>query len=225
MQHCLVESSEGDAADLPPVCSRAPIVRTAPRARRGKHNGVVTAMDLGQKRGRAIMRWKNAMLRCGDVCVRCAHAHCYKECRGCLVLLSSTEGVAFAQPGFKGAHGAHTGVLQRHSSVWRSCSRAFGAWAFHVRERRRLQKVRALASHVRLEPHVVFRPSVYVRPCPCVADRAKVCQGAHSSQLVPSCPKLAGGSTHRAERFCGAGPRNTMATRICGAGEPYPIWV
>ena len=118
----------------------------------------------------------------------------------------------------------YTRELKRYSRVWRSCSQAFGAWAFHVRERRRLQKVRALASHVRLEPHAVFRPSVYVRPCGCVADRAKVCQGALSSQLVPSCPKLAGGSTHRAERFCGAsaGRRNTMATRICGAGEPDP---
>ena len=68
LQHCLVESSEGDAADLPPVCSRAkPIVTTAPRARRGKHSGVVAALDLGQKRRRAIMRWKNVILRCGDM--------------------------------------------------------------------------------------------------------------------------------------------------------------
>jgi hypothetical protein len=68
----------------------------------------------------------------------------------CLVLLSSTKGVAFVHPGFWGTHGIHTGyswcthgVLKRYSSVWRSCSRAFGAWAFHMRKRRRLRKVRA----------------------------------------------------------------------------------
>jgi hypothetical protein len=206
------------------VCFAALPCRVLGGRRRGPAASVFASADREGRaacpKGQAQRNWCGhgpwAKATNGDHEVEERHAQVWRRFR---VVLAS-----LVQPGFRGAHGVH-GVLKRPSSVWHFCSRALRAWAFHVRERRRLRKVRPTASHVRLEPHAVFRPSVYVRPCRFVADRAKVCQGAHSSRLVPSCPKLAGCSAHGAERFCGAGPRNTMATRICGAGEPDTVWI
>ena len=48
----------------------------------------------------------------------------------------------------------------------RVCSRAFTAWAFHVRERHRLRKVRALLSCSRLESHASPELPASVHPCP-----------------------------------------------------------
>ncbi len=47
-----------------------------------------------------------------------------------------------------------------------ACSRAFNAWVFHVRERHRLRKVRALLLRSRLESHASPEVSSSAHPCP-----------------------------------------------------------
>ena len=47
-----------------------------------------------------------------------------------------------------------------------TCSRAFTAWVFHVSERHRLRKVRALVSRSRLESHASPELPASIYPCP-----------------------------------------------------------
>ena len=84
------------------------------RGRRAKYSGpgAVAVVENVQRRLRAIIKWKNPALRY------------------CELWLGNTN------------------MATRMPSVWklrgvlRDCSRAFGAWVFHVRERSRLRQVR-----------------------------------------------------------------------------------
>jgi hypothetical protein len=126
------------------VCFAALPCRVLGGRRRGPAASVFASADREGRaacpKGQAQRNWCGhgpwAKASNGDHEVEERHAQVWRRFR---VVLAS-----LVQPGFRGAHGVH-GVLKRPSSVWHFCSRALRAWAFHVRERRRLRKVRALS--------------------------------------------------------------------------------